>query len=136
MLLTWLISMGLFPQLANVIKINIKVQLRSSSTGKWVKRWRKTGLSRYYRTVLTINYLFSGFYFLQCRKRVGLSKFCCDAITACPSKDKLKIHVLFSLRAFGQDLHPWPNVEQFDNSNLSLKQQLCFLFPPFLVRKS
>lgn len=62
---------------------------------------KKMCLSRYYRAVLTIKFRFC-FYFSQYRKPVGLSKLCCEVITACLPKDRLKMYLLFFAKSY------WP----------------------------
>lgn len=97
------LSMRSFPELPNILKITEECNPR-------LQAWVNEAIceeSRYKEILDSCidNYFFrlfiTFFYFLLHRNLVVLSELCHDAVTACPSKDRLKIFLLFSLRTFG-----------------------------------
>lgn len=102
------LSMGSFPKLANILKITEKcnpdLQAQVNEAICEESRYEEilqSCIDNYLFSDLLFRLFITFFYFLLHRNLVVLSELCYDAITACPSKDKLKILLLFSLRAFG-----------------------------------
>lgn len=101
------LSMQSFPDLANILNVTEKC---NPDLQAWVNeaiceesRYKKilqSCIDSYPFSHLLLKLFITFFYFLLHRNLVVLSERCHDAITACPSKDKFKILLLFSLRAF------------------------------------